>query len=167
MTLFASCSPIFAVKKLGKTLPFICLRMTHTRSRSLIEQPPRNRLKWHVESTAGIIPGDRGKVGGSWCPRPLSQPFRLRQACLTSSSTRCRDRWYTKSGAERPGAIRNRVRAESDRRGVSTRRLTQLPGGLRLLLRRPERNRGSRRGTPAQGRLPLEAGAQRNRGCGE
>jgi hypothetical protein len=28
-------------------------------------------LKNVTESTAGIIPGDRGKVGGSWCRPPL------------------------------------------------------------------------------------------------
>jgi len=31
------------------------------------------------ESTAGIIPGDRGKDGGSWCRNPLSAAMR-RQA---------------------------------------------------------------------------------------
>jgi hypothetical protein len=30
------------------------------------------------ESTAGIIPGDRGKDGGSWCRYPLSVAIRSR-----------------------------------------------------------------------------------------
>jgi hypothetical protein len=37
----------------------------------LIEQSQFGGLKYIAESTAGIIPGDRGKVGGSWCRRPL------------------------------------------------------------------------------------------------
>ena len=31
----------------------------------------RSGLKRFAESTAGIIPGDRGKAGGSWCHPPL------------------------------------------------------------------------------------------------
>jgi hypothetical protein len=35
------------------------------------EQSQRRDLKDVTESTAGIIPGDRGMVGGSWCHPPL------------------------------------------------------------------------------------------------
>jgi len=58
--------------------------------------------------------------------------------------------YTTNSGTERRVAIRNRGRAESGQRGVSTRGPTQLPRGLRLLLRRPERANGSRRDHPAK-----------------
>jgi hypothetical protein len=78
-------------------------------------------------STAGIIPGDRGKVGGNWCRPPLRVNNAI-EAYITSSSGRSRVRSaHTRSGTERQGAIRNRARAESGPRGVSTRAPTQLP----------------------------------------
>ena len=43
----------------------------HCPTRSLIEQSQRGGLKQADASTAGIIPGDRGKAGGSWCRPPL------------------------------------------------------------------------------------------------
>jgi len=46
------------------------------------------------ESTTGIIPGDRGKDGGSWCRRPLTAAMRNR-GNITSSSGRCHDRSVT------------------------------------------------------------------------
>jgi len=82
---------------------------------------------------------------------PPSPRKRARQADITSSSGRCHDRSrFMKSGAERRGVIRNHARAESCWREVSTRQLTQLPRGLRLLLRRPERSRDFRRDDPAK-----------------
>jgi hypothetical protein len=70
---------------------------------------------------------------------------------ITSSSGRCHDRSSDmNSGAERLGAIRNRARVESGAREVSNRAPTQLPRGLWLLLRRPERSRVSRRDDPAK-----------------
>jgi hypothetical protein len=93
------------------------------------KQSQRGGLKRFSASTAGIIPGDRGKVGGSWCHPPL----RIRVSGLAAGkshqllwSESC-PAGFHESGAERLGAIRNRVRAESRLREVSTRRLTQLP----------------------------------------
>jgi hypothetical protein len=39
--------------------------------RKAVEQSQRSGLKDVAESTAGIIPGDRGMAGGSWCRPPL------------------------------------------------------------------------------------------------
>jgi hypothetical protein len=89
---------------------------------------------------------------------------------ITSSSGRCHDRPGTmNSGAERRGAIRNRVRAESGPQEVSTCAPTQLPRGLWLLLRRPERSRVSRRDNPRQKArfAENERGAQGRRDRGE
>jgi hypothetical protein len=47
-----------------------------------------------AESTTGIIPGDRGKDGGSWCRPPL-QASNRRTGKITSSSGRCHDRTAT------------------------------------------------------------------------
>lgn len=44
-----------------------------------------------AESATGIIPGNRGKVGGNWCPLPLCGASRM-QANITSSSGRRRSR---------------------------------------------------------------------------
>jgi len=82
---------------------------------------------------------------------PSQAGNRLDQANITSSSGRCHDRSSDmNSGAERPGAIRNRVRTESGPRDVSNHGPTQLPRGLWLLLRRPERSHVSRRDDPAK-----------------
>jgi len=45
----------------------------------------------HTEK-AGIIPGDRGKAGGSWCRPPLQTAKAEWQAYITSSSGRSRVR---------------------------------------------------------------------------
>ncbi len=149
--MFPSYSPIRPVQKLCRTTAFQPRGHAHVHPRSLIEQSQRGGLKRLIASTAGILPGDRGKVGGSWCHPPLPPRQRGRQADITSSSGRCRDRSVQhESGAVRPGAMRNRVQAESGPREVSTRGLTQLPRGLWLLLRGPERSRASRRATPAK-----------------
>jgi len=74
-----------------------------------------------AESTTGIIPGDRGKEGGSWCRPPLPTGNRWRGK-ITSSSGRCHDRSSDMiqelSGKAR---IRSRARAESGIREVSNR----------------------------------------------
>jgi hypothetical protein len=81
---------------------------------------------------------------------PFAGNFCLQQAYITSSSAGFVTGCNTNSGAERLVAIRNRGRAESGLREVSTRWPTQLPRGLRLLLCRPERSRASRRDNPAK-----------------
>ncbi len=111
-----------SVKKLCSTKPSHLHRGGHGLSRSLIEQSQRGSLKRFAESTAGIIPGDRGKVGGSWCHPPL----RIRVSGLAAGKSH-QFLWsescpagFHESGAERLGAIRNRVRAESGPQEVST-----------------------------------------------
>jgi hypothetical protein len=104
-----------------------------------------------AESATGIIPGNRGMDGDSWCRPPLRAAFAARagrshqllwpESCPVS---------FHESGAVRQAAIRNRARAESGPPDVSTVGPTQLPRGLWLLLRRPERNGFSRRADPAK-----------------
>ena len=118
---------------------------------SLIEQSQCSGLKRFAASTTGIIPGNRGKAGDSWCHPPLPRG----NACGRQISPAPLAGFVTgpvqhESGAERRGAMRNRVRAESGPQDVSTCGLTQLPRGLWLLLRGPERSRASRRATPAK-----------------
>jgi hypothetical protein len=103
-------------------------------------------------STTGIIPGNRGKVGDSWCHPPLQDRAsgKGRQISPAPLAGVVSGQFTHESGAERQGAIRNRTRAESGLRTVSIRKPTQLPRGLWLLLRRPERSRVSRRVHPAK-----------------
>ncbi len=51
---------------------FVSGGAAHGLARSLIEQSQRGGPEMVAESTAGIIPGDRGKVGGNWCRLPLT-----------------------------------------------------------------------------------------------
>ncbi|MEN9662704.1 MAG: hypothetical protein RL324_1653 [Verrucomicrobiota bacterium] len=111
-----------SVKKLCSTNPSPLRPGGHGLDCSLIEQSKRGGLKRFAESTAGIIPGDRGKVGGSWCHPPL----RIRVSGLAAGKSH-QFLWsescpagFHESGAERLGAIRNRVRAESGPQEVST-----------------------------------------------
>jgi hypothetical protein len=80
------------------------------------------RYEKPVESTTGIIPGDRGKEGGSWCRPPLPMGNH-RVGKITSSSGQCHD-CSSDMNQELSGQarIRNRVQAESGSREVSTRR---------------------------------------------
>jgi hypothetical protein len=83
---------------------------------------------------------------------------------------RFRDRRKHEPGAVRQGAIRNRSRVESGMQGVSTCMPTQLPKGLRLLLRRPERSRQSRWDNPTTRPALDRAGREkekRSRGVSE
>src|SRR5476649_78018 len=133
-----------------------------TSSCSLKEQPKARRAEKPSESAAEIIPGDRGMEGGSWCRLPLPGGLnrRARQISpvpLAGVMTGQRH----ESGTERQGAIRNRARAELGPREVSTHAPTQLPRGLRLLLRRPERSRVSRRDDPAKRPRPATEGARK------
>jgi hypothetical protein len=104
------------------------------------------------ESTAEIIPGDRGKVDGNWCRQPLRNPaqatppgkyhqFLWPESCPVS---------IHEPGTVRRGAIRNRIQAESGPQRVSICAPTQLPQRVWLLLRRPERRCVSRRAHPAK-----------------
>jgi hypothetical protein len=80
-------------------------------------------------STAGIIPGDRGKGGGSWCRGPLrtAQAELQRHISPVPLAGVVSGQFTHESGTERRGAIRNRARAESGPRTVSIRAPTQLP----------------------------------------
>ena len=141
----------------------------HCRPRSLIEQSKRSGLKDVAESTAGIIPGDRAMVGGNWFRPPLQKakaderhisPVPL-AGVVSGQSTH-------EIGTEPQSTIRNRVersQAHGEFRSVSRR---SYPRGFWLLLRRPERSRGSRRDDPARRpSSPHERGAQRNHDGGE
>jgi hypothetical protein len=117
------------VKKLLRTKASNFAPEPHCRRCSLIEQSKRSGLKDVAESTAGIIPGDRGKVGGSWCRPPLQHRVSGdgRQISPAPLAGVVSGQFTHETGAERQGAIRNRARAESGPRGVSTRAPTQLP----------------------------------------
>lgn len=80
-----------------------------------------------AESTAGIIPGNRGKVGGNWCHLPLRATRAPRHISPVPLAGVVSGQLTHELGTERQGAIRNRVRAESGPPGVSTGALTQLP----------------------------------------
>ena len=141
----------------------------HCLPRSLIEQSKRSGLKDVAESTAGIIPGDRGKAGDNWCRPPLHaakaderhiSPVPL-AGVVSGQSTH-------ELGTELQGAIRNRVERSQAHGAFRPVRRRSYPRGFWLLLRRPERNHGSRRDDPAKRpSSPYEQGAQRKRGCGE
>lgn len=164
-----SYSPLPPVEKLWRTTAFQITAPGHGRSCSLIEQSQRSGLKRFAESTTGIIPGDRGKVGDSWCRPPLAcGNARCRQISPAPLAGVVTGPVQHESGAERQDAIRNRGRAESGPQDVSTCGPTQLPRGLWLLLRRPERSRASRRDNPRQkARLCKKRGAQGRRGGAE
>jgi hypothetical protein len=122
-----------------------------------------------AEGAAGIIPGNRGKVGRSWCGLPL---------LLTSNRQTGRQIspapldgvapvQSCESGAEWQGAIRNRVRAKSGLGEVSTPLLIQLPRGLRLLLESQHASTFPGGTTPPKGFSPRGRSAQRRRARGE
>ena len=116
------------MKKLCRTKPFVSPGTFHSLDCSLIEQSKRSGLKGATESTAGIIPGDRGMVGDNWCRPPLRMAEAAREAYITSSSGRSRVR--SVHPRKRSGAARRDQkprRAESGPRDVSTRAPTQLP----------------------------------------
>ncbi len=74
-----------------------------------------------AESTTGIIPGDRGMAGGSWCRPPLSDTQVKGRQISPAPLAGVVSGQFHESGAERPGAMRNRVQAESGPREVSNR----------------------------------------------
>ena len=120
-------------------------------------------------STTGIIPGDRGKAGDNWCRPPLLSakaderhisPVPL-AGVVSGQSTH-------EIGTEPQSAIRNRVERSQAHGAFRPVRRRSYPRGFWLLLRRPERSRGSRRDDPARRpSSPQELGAQRNHDGGE
>jgi len=130
----------------------------------------KRRDEKHGESATGIIPGDRGKEGGSWCHPPLRRGQPRAAGTITSSSGRCHDR-SSDMTQELSGETqnRNRVRAESGPRDVSARVPAQLPRGLRLLLQETRTQLRCPAGSPPAKRPgPYHGwGAQGKRGGGE
>ena len=162
-------SPVSPVKRLWRTKT--SFRAVHAQSstRSLIEQSSARRAEMPDESTTGMIPGDRGMVGGNWCRPPLPTAQAGREAYITSSSGRSRVRSVqTRNRNCATKRDQKPRRVESGPRDVSTCAPTQLPQRLRLLLRRPERQCATRRDDPAKRpRSPHEQGAQGKHTGGE
>jgi hypothetical protein len=77
---------------LGPDRALVLGRADEERVIRLAEQSQRGGLKKVDASTTGIIPGDRGKAGGSWCRPPLHIALAVWQAYVTSSSGRSRVR---------------------------------------------------------------------------
>jgi hypothetical protein len=126
-------------------------------------------LKNAAENTAGIIPGDRGKVGDSWCRPPLhAVQAAERHLSPVPLAGVVSGQFKHESGTVWRGTIRNRVepsQAHGEFRPVCRR---SYPRGLWLLLRRPERSHDSRRDHPAKRpRSSHEQGAQGRRDGGE
>ena len=136
---------------------------------SLIEQSKRSGLKDVAESTAGIIPGDRGKAGDNWCRPPLhAAKADERHISPVPLAGVVSGQFTHESGTEPQGAIRNRVERSQAHGAFRPVRRRSYPRGFWLLLRRPERSRGFRRDDPAKRpSSPHEPGAQRNRDGGE
>ncbi len=122
------------------------------------------------ESAAGIIPGDRGKVGDSWCRPPLqgcasSNGRQISPAPLIRSRVRSVHTNQELSGERRSETAREPSQAHGTFRPVRRR---SYPRGFWLLLRRPERSRDSRRDDPARRPSPPRGpGAQGSRNGGE
>jgi hypothetical protein len=154
---------------LCRTMPFVSPQGAHCLTCSLIEQSKRSGLKDVAESTAGIIPGDRGMGGDSWCRPPLPQAqANERHISPVPLAGVVSGQFTHESGTERQGAIRNRVEPSQAHGKFRPVRRRSYPRGFWLLLRRPERSHGSRRANPAKRpRSPHERGAQRSRDGGE
>lgn len=81
-------------------------------------------------STAGIIPGNRGKVGGHWCRPPHREAITdERQAWITSSSSREFAGWRKNPGTVRRAANQKPRRVESVGRPASSPPPPQSPTG--------------------------------------
>lgn len=140
----------------------------HSPTRSLIEQSKRSGLKDVAESTAGIIPGDRGMDGDSWCCHPLQAAQAVERHISPVPLAGVVSGQFThESGTERLGAIRNRVEPSQAHGRFRPVRRRSYPRGFRLLLRRPERSRAVRRAHPAKRPCSSEPGAQGRRGRAE
>ena len=152
-----------------RTKALVRSRHLHRLPCSLIEQSKRSGLKNVAESTAGIIPGDRGMVGDNWCRHPLQAVKAVaRHISPVPLAGVVSGQFTHEAGTERQGAIRNRVEPSQAHGAFRPVRRRSYPRGFWLLLRRPERSRDSRRDDPA--RRPgsqHEQGAQRSRGGGE
>ena len=121
------------------------------------------------ESATGIIPGDRGKVGDSWCRPPLRRGAsrcgrQISPAPLIRSRVRSVYTNQELSGERRLETAREPSQAHREFRPVRRR---SYPRGFWLLLRRPERSCVSRRDDPAKRPRSHEPGAQGRRDCGE
>ena len=139
------------VQKLCITTAFQNRTSCHVLPRSLIEQSKRSGLKNVAESTAGIIPGDRGMDGDSWCCPPLQAAQAVaRHISPVPLAGVVSGQFTHESGTERLGAIRNRVEPSQAHGRFRPVRRHSYPRGFRLLLCRPERSRGSRRAHPAK-----------------
>jgi hypothetical protein len=114
-------------------------------------------------STTGIIPGDRGKVGGSWCRFPLQTASAEWQADITNSSDRSRVRFRSHTNQELSGEARLETAREPSQAHGAFRpvRRRSYPRGFRLLLRRPKRSRVFRRAHPAKRPRSLASGARK------
>ena len=136
---------------------------------SSIRQSKRSGLKNVAESTAGIIPGDRGMEGDSWCCPPLqATQVVARHISPVPLAGVVSGQFTHESGTERRGVIRNRAEPSQAHGEFRPVRRRSYPRGFWLLLRRPERSRGTRRANPAKrSRSPHERGAQGNRDGGE
>jgi len=141
----------------------------HCTSCSLIEQSKRSGLKDVAESTAGIIPGDRGMDGDSWCCPPLQVAQAAERHISPVPLAGVVSGQFThESGTEPRGAIRNRAKRSQAHGAFRPVRRRSYPRGFWLLLRRPERSRGFRRDDPAKRPSSQhEQGAQGKRDGGE
>lgn len=149
---------LFTVPGCGANARNSCFHFGPARAcsrRSLIEQSQCNGLKNAVESTTGIFPGNRGMDGGNWCRPPLGatrvaprhiSPVPL-AGVVSGQSTH-------ESGTVRRGVIRNHAQPSQVRGKFRTADSRSHPRGYRLLLRRPERQRLTRRDHPARRPCP-------------
>ena len=154
-TLLPSCSPPPMVNNLRGTMPSVSGAMGHDLPRSLIEQPRRSGLKDVAEGAAEIIPGDRGTEGGSWCrlPLPTAKADERHMSPVPLAGV-VSGQFTHESGTVRRGVIRNHAQPSQVRGKFRTADPRSHPRGYRLLLRRPERQRLTRRDDPARRPVP-------------
>lgn len=157
------------MNRLCRTKASNSARAAHALPRSLIEQSSARRAEMPDESTTGMIPGDRGMVGGNWCRLPLRRrepvgrhisPVPL-AGVVSGQSTH-------EIGTVPPSVIRNRAEWSQAHGTFRPVRRRSYPQRLRLLLRRPARQCATRRDDPAKRpRSPHEQGAQGKHAGGE
>ena len=123
-------------------------------------------MKKPSESATGIIPGNRGKVGGNWCRSPLCGASRGRHISPVPLDGVAAAPVYATKELCGEARLRNRVRTGSGSRSVSDLELMQLPRGFRLLLYDQDAAQCSGGSTPPKGRL-TRLDAKRNRRSGE
>ena len=124
-----------------------------TRSLSFIDRTvAARRPEKPFESATGIIPGDRGKVGDSWCRPPLRRGAsrcgrQISPAPLIRSRVRSVNTNQELSGEQRLETAREPSHAHRTFRPVRGR---SYPRGFGCYCARPERSRVSRRDDPAK-----------------